>query len=54
MVLKIHYVSISHTDQDMLTITFPIKFLKPTPLDKKELIIEITPTLDSLQKLNLL
>lgn len=52
--LKIHFVRISHTDQDMLTITFPIKFSKPTPLDKKELIIEITPTLDSLQKLNLL
>ena len=52
--LKIHFVRISHTDQDMLTITFPIKFSKPTPLDKKELILEITPTLDLLQKLNLL
>jgi hypothetical protein len=52
--LKIHYVRISHTDQDMLTITFPIKFSKPTPLDKKEMIVEITPTLDLLQKLNLL
>jgi hypothetical protein len=52
--LKIHYVRISHTDQDMLTITFPIKFSKPTPLDKKEMIVEIVPTLDLLQKLNLL
>jgi hypothetical protein len=52
--LKIHYVRISHTDQDMLTITFPLKFSKPTPLDKKEMIIEITPTLDVLQKLGLL
>ena len=52
--LKIHYVRISHTDQDMLTITFPVKFSKPTPLDKKEIIPEITPTLDLLQKLNLL
>lgn len=52
--LKIHFVRISHTDQDMLTITFPIKFSKPTPLDKKELILEIEPTLDLLQKLNLL
>jgi len=52
--LKIHYVRISHTDQDMLTITFPIAFSKPTPLDKKEIVIEITPTLDLLQKLNLL
>ena len=45
---------ISHTDQDMLTITFPFKFLKPTPLDKKEIAAEISPTLDLLQKLNLL
>ena len=52
--LKIHYVRISHTDQDMLTITFPIKFSKLTPLDKKEMIREIAPTLDVLQKLNLL
>lgn len=52
--LQIHYVRISHTDQDMLTITFPIKFSKLTPLDKKEIIIEIVPTLDLLQKLNLL
>ena len=52
--LKIHYVRISHTDQDMLTITFPIKFSKLTPLDKKEILVEITPTLDLLQKLNLL
>ena len=52
--LKIHFVRISHTDQDMLTITFPVKFSKPTPLDKKEIIPEITPTLDLLQKLNLL
>lgn len=52
--LKIHYVRISHTDQDMLTITFPFKFSKPTPLDKKEMVVEMTPTLDLLQKLNLL
>ena len=52
--LKIHYVRISHTDQDMLTITFPIKFSKQTPLDKKEIVREIIPTLDLLQKLNLL
>lgn len=52
--LKIHYVRISHTDQDMLTITFPFKFSKPTPLDKKEMVVEMVPTLDLLQKLNLL
>ena len=32
------YVRISHTDQDMLTITFQIKFSKPTPLEKTKLI----------------
>ena len=52
--LKIHFVRISHTDQDMLTITFPCKFSKPTPLDKKDLVAEISPTLDLLQKLGLL
>ena len=52
--LKIHFVRISHTDQDMLTITFPCKFTKPTALDKKELVVEIAPTLDLLQKLGLL
>jgi hypothetical protein len=52
--IKTHYVRISHTDQDMLTVTFEIKFSKPTPLDKKELILELVPTLDVLQKLNLL
>ena len=52
--LKNHYVRISHTDQDMLTITFPFKFSKPTPLDKKEMIKEIIPTLDVLQKSGLL
>ena len=51
---KIHYVRISHTDQDMLTVTFHFKFSKPTPLDKKEMIVEIMPILDVLQKLNLL
>jgi hypothetical protein len=30
-----HSIRISHTDQDMLTITFEIKFSKPTPLEKQ-------------------
>ena len=50
----VHSIRISHTDQDMLTITFPIKFSEPTPLDKNEIIKEISPILDLLQKLNLL
>jgi hypothetical protein len=49
-----HYIGISHTDQDMLTITFPIIFLKPVILDKKEIIKKIEPTLNLLYKLSLL
>ena len=50
----VHSIRISHTDQDMLTITFPIRFSEPTPLDKNSLLKEIEPTLDLLQKLSLL
>ncbi len=50
----VHSIRISHTDNDMLTITFPIKFSEPTPLDKTEILKEISPILDLLQKLNLL
>ncbi len=46
----VHSIRISHTDQDMLTITFKMNFSKPTPLEKTELIEEIFPTLDLLQK----
>jgi len=45
-----HSIRISHTDQDMLTITFRMEFSKPTPLEKTKLIEEIFPTLDLLQK----
>ena len=51
---KIHSIRISHTDQDMLTIAFQIKFSKPTPLEKTSLCEELFPTLDLLQKSNLL
>jgi hypothetical protein len=51
---NIHSIRISHTDQDMLTITFPIKFSEPTQLDKTKILKKITPTLDLLQNLNLL
>ncbi len=46
----VHSIRISHTDQDMLTITFKMEFSKPTPLEKTKLIGEIFPTLDLLQK----
>ena len=51
---KFHSIRISHTDQDMLTITFPIKFTKPTPLEKKQLLQAISPTFDYLQESDLL
>ncbi len=45
-----HSIRISHTDQDMLTIAFKVKFSKPTSLEKIKLMEEIFPTLDLLQK----
>lgn len=50
----VHSIRLSHTDQDMLTITFQVKFSKPTPLEKTELMEELFPTLDLLQKSDLL
>ena len=44
-----HFIGISHTDQDMLTITFPVKFSESVPLDESFLIKEISPTLDLLE-----
>jgi len=49
-----HSIRISHTDQDMLTITFPIVFSKPTPLEKLSLLEELFETLELLQKSSLL
>jgi hypothetical protein len=49
-----HSIRISHTDQDMLTITFPIIFSKPTPLEKTLLLEELLDTLELLQKSELL
>lgn len=51
---QFHSVRISHTDQDMLTITFDVKFSKPTPLEKTSLQEELSPTMDLLQKFDLL
>lgn len=51
---QIHSIRISHTEQDMLTITFPIKFSHPTSLEKTELLGELDATLDLLQKSGLL
>lgn len=49
-----HSVRISHTDQDMLTVSFQIKFLKPTPLENKALLEELFGVLENLQKSELL
>jgi len=51
---QVHSVRISHTDQDMLTITFQVRFSKPTPLEKTSLQEELFTTLDLLQKSDLL
>ncbi|EGG42253.1 hypothetical protein Nlim_0899 [Candidatus Nitrosarchaeum limnium SFB1] len=51
---NVHSIRISHTDQDMLTITFPITFSEPTQLEKNEILKELFPTLDLLQRLGLL
>ena len=50
----VHSIRISHTDQDMLTITFQVKFSKATSLEKTKLLKEIFPILDLLQKSSLL
>ena len=49
-----HFIGISHTDQDMLTMTFPVKFSKPTILEKSELLSEVYPILSLLEKSELL
>ena len=50
----VHSIRISHTDQDMLTIAFQVRFSKPTPLEKTSLQEELFTTLDILQKSDLL
>ncbi len=47
---EFHSVRVSHTDQDMLSITFPIKFDVPVSLEKKALLEKLESTLDLLQK----
>ncbi len=51
---EFHSIRVSHTDQDMLSITFPIKFDFPVSLEKKSLLENLQPTLDLLQKQDLL
>ena len=49
-----HSIGISHTDKDMLTITFQIKFQQPIPLEKSSLAEGLNPILDLLQESGLL
>ena len=49
-----HIVRISHTDQDMLTITFPVRFTEPTPLDRDPLMQQLEPIMNQLQESGLL
>jgi len=48
--ISLHSIRISHTDQDMLTITFPVRFPKPLPLEKNTLMDGIKPVLHLLQR----
>ena len=49
-----HAIRISHTDQDMLSLTFPIKFKDTIPLEKNAILDIIQPTLDLLRQKGLL
>ncbi len=49
-----HSISVSHTDPDMLSITFPILFRTAVSLEKEKILSEITPTLDILNNQGLL
>ena len=49
-----HFIGISHTDQDILTMTFPVKFSKLTTLEKSNLLEELYPILNLLEKSELL
>lgn len=48
--LERHSIRISHTDQDMLTVTFPVRFPMPIPLEKKALMSGVEPILSLLQR----
>jgi hypothetical protein len=49
-----HKIQVSHTDADMLSITFPIHFNAPVSLEKKLLLAELEITLNSLHAKGLL
>ncbi|MGI0008955.1 MAG: hypothetical protein ACRD92_04975 [Nitrosopumilaceae archaeon] len=49
-----HKIQVSHTDTDMLSITFPIHFDSPVSLEKKLLITELEITLNFLHEKGML
>ena len=49
-----HSINVSHTDQDMLTVTFPVRFALPVPLEGGRILAQIRPLLDLLQRRRLL
>ena len=51
---QLHGIRVSHTDQDMLSITFPIKFDIPCQLEKNALLVKLESILNPLQKQGLL
>ena len=51
---NVHSVRISHTDQDMLTMTFQVKFINPIPLESLSLQEALFDTMELLQKSDLL
>jgi len=49
-----HKIRVSHTDPDMLSITLPISFVAPVPLEKNVLLEELRSSLDVLNNQGLL
>jgi hypothetical protein len=52
--IRRHKITVSHTDHDMLSITFELVFSSPVELEKSALLNELTHILDSLQSTGLL
>lgn len=49
-----HQVSISHTDEDVLTVTLEVRFGRPVELKRDLLAAQLTPVLDRLRAAGLL
>ncbi|WP_100181823.1 hypothetical protein [Candidatus Nitrosotenuis aquarius] len=49
-----HSIQMSHTDNDMLSLSFPVKFSQGVPLEKEKLLDALSSTLDLLSQKGLL